>query len=240
MTAIPRRIYLRLEPARVDGAALARAMRLAKAFHAELAARMIADTRLATAVAVTGHSLDRDLRRAETNLRREIAGCGARESASWSFEVVHCAGILANECGMASEDLVAIELPKIETSMRDLREEIATALAHARGVVLLPATMQTGNGPVVTVVDQREHAKILIDQSDKIAESLDTALRVVERDRPPVRGSERGEPSDVATRIRRLNPLLVIVDAEDPMVKSFLARPRFVREIATPLLLLNV
>jgi hypothetical protein len=33
--------------------------------------------------------------------------------------------------------------------------------------------------------------------------------------------------------------LLVVVDAQDPMVQAFLARPRFVREIATPLLLLN-
>jgi hypothetical protein len=239
MTVIAKRIYLRLEPARADGAALARAMRLAKAFHAELAARMIADTRLATAVAVTGHSLERDLRRAETQLRREIAGYGARESASWSFEVVHCAGILANECGMASEDLVAIELPKIEMSMHDLREEIETALARARGVVLLPAALQTGDGPVVTVVDKRDAAKALIDQSDEIAVSLGTALHVIERDPPPVRGSERGEPSDVATRVRRLNPRLVVVDAHDPIVQAFLTRPRIVREIATPLLLLN-
>jgi hypothetical protein len=239
VTTIAKRIYFRLDPARVDRAALERAMRLAKAFHAELAARMIADTRLATAAAVTGHSQDRDMRRAEIQLRREVAGSGARESASWSFEVVHCAGILGRECGMASEDLVAIELPRIEMSLRDLREEIATALTNARGVVLLPAALQTGDGPVVTVVDKLENARSLIDQSDAIAQALGSALRIVERDRPPVRGSERGEPSDVATRVRRLNPLLVVVDAQDPMVQAFLARPRFVREIATPLLLLN-
>jgi hypothetical protein len=239
MTIIAKRIYFRLDAARVDGAALARAMRLAKAFHAELAARMIADTRWATAAAVTGHAQDRGLRRAEIELRREVAGSGARESANWTFEVVHCAGILGQECGMASEDLVAIELPRIETAMRDLREEITTALSRARGVVLLPAALQSGDGPVVTVVDKREQSKPLIQQSDAIAQALDTALHVVERDRPPVRGAERGEPSDVATRVRRLDPLLVVVDANDPIVKSFLTRPRFVREIATPLLLLN-
>lgn len=235
MTVIAKRIYLRLDPARADRAALERAMRLAKAFHAELAARMIADTRLATAAAVTGRSLDHDLRRAETQLRRDVAGSGARESASWSFEVVHCAGILADECGMAGEDLVAIELPRVETSMQDLREEVATALARARGVVLLPATLQTGDGPVVAVVDKREQATRLVDQGGEIARSLGAGLRVVERARP----AERDEPSDIATRIRRLNPLLVVVDAQDPIAKSFLARPRLVREIATPLLLLN-
>jgi hypothetical protein len=239
MTVIAKRIYFRLEPARIDGAALARVMRLAKAFNAELAARMIADTRLATAVAVSGHNIDRELHRSELQLRREVAGLGAREHTSWTFEVVHCAGILARECGMASEDLVAIELPKIETSLSDLREEISTALTLAHGVVLLPATMQTGNGPVVTVVDRREHAKALIGQSDAIAQALGTALRIVERDQRSARGGERGEPSDVATRVRRLNPLLVVVDAEDPMVKALLARPRFVREFATPLLLLK-
>lgn len=240
MTVIAKRIYFRLDPARIDGRALERAMRMAKAFHAELAARMIADTRLATAVAVSGQNLDRDMRRAEIQLRREVAGSGARESASWTFEVVHCAGILAQDCGMASEDLVAIELPRIETTLRDLREEIATALDHARGVVLLPAALQTGDGPVVTVVDRREQSEALVEQSDAIAQALGTALRIVERDPPPARGRERGEPSDVATRVRRLNPLLVVVDAADPMVQAFLARPRFVREIATPLLLLNV
>jgi len=239
MTIIAKRIYLRLDPARVDRAALERTMHLAKAFHAELAARMIADTRLATAAAVTGHSPDRGLRRAEAQLRREVAGYAARERADCTFEVVHCAGILANECGMAGEDLVAIELPHIETSLHDLHDEIASALTHARGVVLLPATLQTGHGPVVAVVDNREQARSLIEQCDAIAQALDTVLRIVERGRSPTHGRERGEPSDVATRVRRLDPLLVVIDAEDPIAKAFLARPRFVREIATPLLLLK-
>ena len=236
---IAKRIILRLEPAGEHEAALVRALRLAKAFHAELAARMIADTRLATAVAVTGADLDRHLRRAETKLRRDVSGISTRENARWTFEVVHCAGILARDV-MASDDLVAIELPRIEVSLADLREEIAEALAHARGVLLLPAELQTEHGPVVVVVDRRDQAKALIEQSDQIADALGVPLKLVERTPPPAPGRpERHETADVATAVRRLDPLLAVIDAADPIVQAFLARPRFVREIATPVLLLN-
>lgn len=240
MTVIARRIVLRLDPTRQQDGALPHAMRLAKAFHAELAARMIADTRFAGAMAVTGPNVERQLRRAETTLRRELTGLGKRESASWTFEVVHCAGILARECTMDDDDIVAIELPRIEVSRTELREEIATTLTHARGVLLLPATERTAIGPVVAIVECREHAAPLIEQADRIAEALSAPLKIVEHDRKQsAHRAERQETGDIATAVRRLGAVLAVIDAKDPIADAFIARPRFLRELATPLLLLK-
>lgn len=240
MTVIARRIVLRLDPARLQDGALPHAMRLAKAFHAELAARMIADTRFAGAMAVAGPNVERRLRHAEADLRRELTGLAEREDTSWTFEVVHCAGILARECTMDSDDIVAIELPRIEISRAELREEIHATLTHARGVVLLPATERTIVGPVVAIVGHREHAKTFTDQADRIAEALNAPLKIVEHNgNPPAHHAERQETGDIATAIRRLGAVLAVVDAKDPIVDAFIARPRFLRELATPLLLLK-
>jgi len=235
MTALTRRILLRLDPARPQDGALAHAMRLAKALHAELAARMISDTRLAFA----GLDVERELRRAESSLRRELKGLGARESANWSFEVVHCAGILARECAMEADDIVAIELPRIEFSMAELREEIAATLACARGVVLFPATDQAARGPVVAVVADRKQSKALIDQADGIAEALKAPLHIVEHDGEPPTRLERHDAGDIATSIRKLGAVLAIVDPADPIASALLARPRLLRELGAPLLLLK-
>lgn len=239
MSVIAKRILLRLDPARPHDGALTRAIRLAKAFHAELAARMIADTRLASAVAIKGLDLERQLRRAESSLRRELTGLGERESATWSLEVVHCAGILARECSMESDDLVAIELPRIELSMPDLRDEIESALAHASGVILFPAMTRPTHGPVAALVRDRKRATHLIEQADRIAETLEVPLQVVEHDGAPSSKGERRETADIATAVRRLDAVLAVADASDPMVAAFIARPRYLREIATPLLLLK-
>lgn len=237
MTVIARRIVLRLDPARLQDGALPHAMRLAKAFHAELAARMIADTRFAAAFA--GPKVERQLRHAEASLRRELTGLAKRESASCTFEVVHCAGILASECTMDDDDIVAIELPRIEVSRAELREEIATTLTHARGVLLLPATERTTVGPVVAIVEHREHAQMFIEQADRIAEALGAALKIVEHNGAPAARAERQETGDIATAVRRLGAVLAVVDAKDPIADALIARPRFLRELATPLLLLK-
>lgn len=240
MTVIARRIVLRLDPARPQDGALPHAMRLAKAFHAELAARMIADTRFAGAMAFAGPNLERQLRHAESNLRRELTGLGNRESTTWTLEVVHCAGILARECTMDADDIVAIELPRIEVSIAELCEEIAAALTHAHGVVLLPTTERVRLGPVIAIVESRERAKNLIEQIDQIALALNAPLKVVEHNsKPPARGAQREETGDIATAIRRLGAILAVVDAKDPIADAFIARPRFLRELATPLLLLK-
>ena len=128
---LARRIVLRLDPAQRRDGAMEIAARLAKAFDAELAARMIADTRLAGAFAVrtaSAPTMEVSLRRAEVGFRQTISAIATREHAHWSFEVVHCAGVLARECAMAEDDLVAIDLPRMEFSMAELREEIAEAL----------------------------------------------------------------------------------------------------------------
>jgi hypothetical protein len=240
MTVIARRIVLRLDPARPMDGALPHAMRLAKAFHAELAARMIADTRFAGAMAVVGPNVERQLRHAETTLRRELTGLGNRENTAWTFEVVHCAGILARECSMCDDDIVAIELPRIEVSRAELCEEIAATLTHARGVLLLPATERVGLGPVVAIVEHRERVNPLIEQADRIAEALNAPLKIIEHNgKPPARHAERQEAGDIATAIRRLGAILAVVDAKDPIADAFIARPRFLRELATPLLLLK-
>lgn len=235
MTMIARRIVLRLDPTRSPDGSLPHAMRLAKAFHAELAARMIADTRLAGGLAFAAPGVERQLRRAEANLRRELTGLAKRESAICTFEVVHCAGILARECTMDAGDIVAIELPRMEVSRTELREEIAATLGHARGIVLLPATERTLIGPVVVVVEHRMHSSPLIEQAEAIARALNAPLKIVERDGDV----ERQEAGDIATAIRRLSAILAVVDAKDPIVDALIARPRFLREMATPLLLLK-
>lgn len=240
MTVIARRLVLRLDPARPQDGALHNAMRLAKAFHAELAARMIADTRFAGAMAFAGPNVERQLRHAEAILRRELADLGRSEDTSWTLEVVHCAGILAQECAMDSGDIVAIELPRIEVSRAELREEITATLDHARGVLLLPATERTTKGPVVAIVEHGERATTLIEQADRIAQALNAPLSIVEHNGdPPARRAERQEAGDIATAIRRLGAVLAVVDATDQVADAFIARPRFLRELATPLLLLK-
>ncbi len=245
---IARRIVLRLDPARPHDSALARAMHLAKAFHAELAARMISDTRLASAFALgglsgrddAGQSIEAQLQRAETSLRRALSTLAASEDTTWSFEVIRCAGILAHECTMAADDLVAIELPRIEISISELRSEIDDTLAHAGGVILFPAAAQSSRGPVVTIVGRRDGTKRLVEDAGQIAEALGVPLKLLEHDgQSQPRKQERQETGDIATAVRRLGATLAVVDADDPIVGALLARPRYLREMGTPLLLLK-
>ena len=243
-----RRIVLRLDPARPHAGALARAMQLATAFHAELAARMISDTRFAAAAVLAGisgqgdfdRSIETQLRRAETSLRRALTALASSEHTAWSFEVVRCAGILAQECTMSSGDLVAIELPGFEISIAELRAEVADTLTHARGVILLPSAAQTTQGPVVAIIGDRKASNWLIEDSRQIAEALGVPLKRLEHDGQigPAE-QERREAGDIATAVRRLGATLAVVDAANPIVNELLARPRYLRELGTPLLLLK-
>jgi hypothetical protein len=244
--AIARRIVLRLDPARSQDSTLARVLQFAKAFHAELAARMIADTRLAGVFAMAGLSghddlgraLETQLRRAESNFRRALAALAADEHTAWSFEVIHCAGLLAQECATEPDDLVAIELPRLELSMSELHREIEDSLAHARGVVLLPSALETSRGPVIAITRGRKDAQNLIDAAGQIAAALDVPLKVLEHDGQSAK-AERQEAGDIATAVRKLGATLAVVDAGDTIVEPLLARPRHLREMAAPLLLLK-
>jgi hypothetical protein len=233
---LARRIVLRLDPAQRRDAGVEIAARLARAFDAELAARMIADTRLASALAVhaaTGPAMEVSLRRAEISFRQTISAIAAREHAHWSFEVVHCAGVLARECAMAEDDLVAIDLPRMEFSASGLREEIAEALTHARGVLLFPEAAQPAKGLVVAIASTTDAARALNDESAALAKALATTWKTV------TLGDGRREAGDIATAVRKTRATLALIAANDPLAEAFLARPRHLRELATPLLLLR-
>ncbi len=233
---LARRIVLRLDPAQRREAAMEIAARLAKAFDAELAARMISDTRLATASAVqagSGATMELSLRRAEISFRQTISTIATREHAHWSFEVVHCAGVLAHECTMAEDDLVAIDLPRMEFSMAELREEIAEALTHARGVLLFPEAAQPNKGPVIAIASTSTGTRALSDESAALAKALATTSKTVTLD------NNRRDAGGIATAVRKMNATLALIAASDPLTADFLARPRHLRELATPLLLLK-
>jgi hypothetical protein len=244
---ITRRIVLRLDPAEPRDGALASVMQLAAAFRAELAARMISDTRLAGALvfadlpgqAGLAQNIETQLRRTEASLRRALAETAAGAGANWSFEVVHCAGVLARECAMASDDLVAIEVPRVAVAAAEWRDEVADALVHVRGVLLVPAQSRT-HGPVVAIIGDSNGASSLLDEGGQIAEALGVPFKRLAHDaRIGSADQERREAADIATAVRRLGASLAVIDAANPIVTEFLARPRLLREIAAPLLLLK-
>jgi hypothetical protein len=47
------------------------------------------------------------------------------------------------------------------------------------------------------------------------------------------------DTAGLATAVRRQKAILAIADAADPLSQEFLQRPRFLRELAAPLLLLK-
>lgn len=234
--ALARRIVLRLDPSQRRDVTMEIAIRLAKAFDAELAARMILDTRFASALAVQAahdDAMQVSLRRAELGFRQTISTIAAREQAEWTFEVVQCAGVLARECAVAADDLVAIDLPRVEFSLADLREEISEALTHARGVLLFPEAARPAKGPVVVIAATPAGAKALRDEGARLAGALATTMKFVTLD------DEHRDAGDIATAVRKQSSALAIIAAHDPLTEAFLARPRFLRELATPLLLVK-
>src|SRR5262245_32754737 len=148
-TRIVRRIVLRLDPTLAgDGSCVAVATRMARAFDAELAARLVSDTRFAGALTPPAGSANPRgggafsvqllVRRAETTLRRSIAAAADREQTHWSFSVVECAGVLGDCGAIESDDLVALDVSRIEGAAGDLRREVHSALSSARGALLFP------------------------------------------------------------------------------------------------------
>lgn len=239
---IARRIVLRLDPKLArDGASLVAAMRMAHAFDAELAARLVADTRFAAALTLPAgsarpkggeaFSVDVLVRRAEATFRRSVSAVAEREQTTWSFAVVECAGVLS-ECGtIEADDLVALDVSRLEGA-GDLRREVQSALSHARGALLFPSEGPPRLGPVVVVAD--DGRKGLIEQAERIASALDAPLI------PLNRTAETRNAAGLAAAIRKRGAMLVMLDAFDALAQEFIARPRYLRELDAPLLLLKI
>lgn len=170
------------------------------------------------------------VRRAEASLRRTVSTFAERERIVWSFEVVHCAGALTGSV-VDAEDLVAIELSQLETNLADLRDEVEAALAQARGVLLFPSGSYPSKGTVVAIASDSQ-SKGLIDVSRRIATAIGEPLTVLAH-------GIAYDAAGFATALRRRQAVLAIADAADPLVEEFLRRPRFLREIGAPLLLLK-
>lgn len=239
---IARRILLRLEPGAARDGGLTAAARMARAFGAELAARLILDSRLAGAVTTPAASTKATaretasnpaavMRRAEISLRQTISTLAEREHTSWSFAVVECAGFLSTGESVDADDLVAIELPRLDVALGDLRREVEGALTRARGVVLLSSAAAPMQGPIVVIVDKG--AAGLIGQAERIAAALDAPLL------PLARTTERNDARTFAAAIRQRGAALAVIEASDPIAREFIARTRFLRELGAPLLLLK-
>lgn len=234
---IAKRILFRIEAGSTGTAGLAAAARLAAAFHAELAARLISDTRFAAALSAPAFSTGRGhnggelhtiVRRSETRLRRTLSEIPEFEHTVWSFEVVECAGVLS-ECGAEPDDIVAIELAKLELAS-DVRAETERALSTARGVVLFPALTHASEGPVVAVAPDADRIPEPVEALERIAAALATPLVLI--DIAP-------NAAAFAAEVRSRRAALAIVNAHSALAAEFLARPRFLRELGSPLLLLK-
>ena len=242
MSGIARRIVLRLDPRLArDGATLATATRIARAFNAELAARLVSDTRFAGALtAPAGSARPKGgeefkigvlVRRAEASFRRTVSAIAHHEQTAWSFAVVECAGVLS-ECGAVEpDDLIALDIGRMEGSAGDLRREVETALARARGALLFPSEAHLRSGPIVVIT--RAASQSLIEMAERIASALDAPLL------PLRRTDEMRTAADIAVAIRRRGAALAVIDALCDLAQEFVARPRFLRELDTPLLLLK-
>ena len=240
---IARRVVLRLDPRPArDGASVVAATRFARAFHAELAARLVSDTRFAAALtAPAGSAKPRGgdsfspavlVRRSETIYRRAISAIAEREQTAWSFSVVECDGVLSDCGAIQSDDLVALDLEPLEGAAGALRREVHSALSFARGVLLFPSEAPPHAGPVVVVT--KNNGRNLTDLAKRIAAALDEPLL-------PLQPSDRMRGvAEVAAAIRQRTPGLAVIDASDPLAQEFVTRPRFLRELNAPLLLLKI
>jgi hypothetical protein len=154
----------------------------------------------------------------------------AREQIVWSFEVVHCAGALTGSV-VDAEDVVAIELSQLETSLSELRNEGNTAFAQARGVLLFPSGAYPPKGRVVAISADTQPSA-LVDVSQQVAAAIGEPLTVLTH-------SIAYDAAEFATALRRQQAVLAIADAADPLIEESLRRPRFLRETAAPLPLLK-
>lgn len=234
---IARRIVLRLDPNSArDDASLAAAISLARAFNAELAARLVSDTRLVGALTAPigstrsereqAFSIDLFVRRAEATFRRSVSSAADREQTAWSFATVQCAGILSDCADVEPEDVVALDA-RFDGPAGDLRREVHSALSRARGALLFPSQAPLRSGPIVVTSNDG-----VTEIAERIASALDLPLL-------PFKQGEARTAADFASAARRRHAALAVIDAAEALAQEFIARPRFLRELDAPLLLLK-
>ena len=252
------RLVLRLEPFGAPDPALRAIARLAHAMEAEFAARLVEDRRLAAALAFNAPSVvpQPSAHHIERNLRRRIERIAFESNAAWSFAIAECAGVFAAECELHADDMLAIALPEIEQMMAMLREEISNALARSSGVLLMPRVLPQPNGPIIGVISHAAGLAPVIDISTRLAARLREQLVLVVVDDGDL--VERAHTDAVAkwsgpialrivrssqlenlvAYVRSLRPKQVIAAPRPSMIEEFLARPRLLREMSAPVLLL--
>jgi len=256
------RVVVRLDAIGAGLPALRAIARLTQAMEAEFAARFVDDRRLATALAFASHGAGDDpsasIRHVERNLRRQIESIAAEEKLAWSFDIAQCSGIFAAECVLHRDDLLAIALPEVEQMMGILREEIATGLARASGVLLMPRHQPAANRPIVGMVMREASLAQVVDTSIDIAERTRQPLAFVVADdgdllahvRKAVAAQWSGpgavalhpvpthEMEYLAAQVRSLRPRLVVSAPPKSIIVQLLARPRLLREVGAAILLL--
>jgi hypothetical protein len=261
------RIVLRLDAFGASTPALHAIAQMASAMEAELAARMVEDSRLfaalaygAQASAPLDHQVPDAARHAERRMRRLFEGIVAQTDLAWSFDVVQCAGVIAAECALHADDILALALPEIERAMDVLRDEILNGLARTSGVLLMPHAQPERNRPVVGMITDDAGLSRTVASCAEFSASLRLPLSFVvvgESDLyARVRASAAshwGEAGAVAlhavptaqldilaAHVRSLRPKLVVWAPPASRLEELLARPRLLREIGAPILLLGM
>lgn len=257
------RIVVRLDSIGAASPALRAIAQLAHAMEAEFAARFIEDRRLLDALAFgpspTSSDPKASLRHVERNLRRQIASIAAETQTAWSFDIAQCSGIFAAECALHADDLLAIALPEVEAMMSMLREEISTGLARSSGVLLMPRAQAPANHrPVVGMVMREASLAQVVGASMEIAARTRQPLAFVvaedgellahvrkavaaQWNRPgvvPLHAVPTGQMEFLAAQVRSLRPRLVVAAPPRAVIAELLARPRLLREVGAPILLL--
>jgi len=256
------RVVLRIDAVGVGLPALRAIATLARAMEAEFAARFIEDRRLTDALAFAVHAPGDDhkasLRHVERNLRRQVESIAEHDKIAWSFDIAQCSGIFAAECVLHPDDLLAIALPEVEQMMGILREEIVTGLARTSGVLLMPRHQPVGNRPIVGMIMREASLAEVVEAGVDIATRTRQHLAFVvasEGDllaqvRKAVAGLWSGpgavalhpvpttEMEFLAAQVRSLRPRLVVAAPPKAIIEELLARPRLLREVGAPILLL--
>ena len=252
------RVVLRLESFGASTPALRTIARLARAMEAELAARLVKDSRLAAAMAFhdPGTPSELSAHHIERSLRRRIESIAVETNAAWTFGIAECAGVFASECALHADDFLAIALPEIEQMMAVLREEISNALARGAGVLLVPRTQPQQSRALVGVISHASGLSQVIAVSSQLAAHLREPLALVvvddrdlvERVHREITG-DRNAPialhvvptsqlENLAPYVRSLRPKQVVAAPRPSTIREFLQRPRMLREMSAPVLLL--
>jgi hypothetical protein len=254
------RVVVRLDPGGATSPALRAIARLAQVMDAEFAARFIDDRRLTAALAFESDGADQTagIRHLERTLRHQIEMIAAETNMAWSFDIAQCSGVFAAECALHPDDLLAIALPEIEQMMSMLREEISAGLARASGVLLMPRAQPSANRPIVGMIIREAALAQVVDASVELATRMRQPLAFVVADagdllarvRKAVAAQWTGpgavalhavpsvEVEFLAAQVRSLRPKLVIAAPPKATIEEILARPRLLREVGAPILLL--